>query len=482
IQPTRPTPDVAPSRSVDFLSTALDLRFDLEERAVIGTAEHHLTSLRDDLDSFYLHGVGMEIASVESLPEVSGGAVPVAYDYDGQRLTITPERPLAYGEALRLRITYTAHPMETAGQSGLSFSGFGLYFIDPEGTDPFRPTQLWTQGQTEDNRRWYPTWDYPNDKATLDVTLTVPDSMQTFGNGTLVESTPAGEGLRRDRWVLDTEPQASYLTAFVVGDFAVVEDEYMRGDSTAVPLQYIVEPAYAGDARRIFGETPAMIAAFEAETGVRYPWANYKQATVRDFTAGGMENTTLTILWEGVQTDPRGYLDYTARDLIAHELAHQWFGNLTTAEDWANLAINESFASYLEEIYLEQAIGRAAAQAHGIDDRDAYLQQAQTLRRPIVWYGYDQEGQMFDRHTYQKGGQVLNQLRFELGDAAWRRGLNHFLTTHAGEPVEIDDLRTSMEGVSGRSLRRFFDQWFRQPGHPALDVEQAYFPGSDVYT
>ncbi|MDX1439549.1 MAG: M1 family aminopeptidase [Rubricoccaceae bacterium] len=482
VQPARPTPNVAEERSIDLQSTVLDLAFDYEEHAVFGTAEVRVLSIKDQLESFYLHAVGMEIEGVESLLETGRGPVPVSFTYDGSRLTIVPSRPLLFEEALRVLITYRAYPMETRGQSGLAFSGYGLYFIDPEDNDPYRPTQIWTQGQTENNRRWFPTWDYPNDKQTIDVSLTVPDRFHTFGNGNLIESEPAGNGLRRDRWVLDGIPTSTYLTAFVVGDFAVVEDEYVREDSTSVPLSYIVEHPFADDAMRIFGETPDMIRVFEEETGVRYPWPNYKQAAVRDFTAGGMENTTITILHEGVQTEERGYLDYTARDLISHELAHQWFGNLATAEDWANLAINESFASYLEEIYLEETYGRDVAQEHGISDRNLYLDQAEELRRPIVWYGYAQEGQMFDRHTYQKGGQVLNQLRFEVGDEIWRRGLNIFLTRHAGRPVEVDDLREAMEEASGRSLRRFFSQWFYNPGHPELDVEQGYFSGSNVYT
>lgn len=482
IQPSRPTPDVAEPHGFDLFSTVLDVGFDFEERAVHGTAEVRVISTQDGLESFDLHAVGMEIESVVSLLETGLTPLSVSHAYNGRRLTITPSRPLVFDEALRVLITYRAYPLVTSGLSGLAFSGYGLYFIDSDETDPYRPTQIWTQGQTENSRRWFPTWDYPNDKQTIDVSLTVPDRFSTFGNGRLVSSEPVATGLRQDRWVLDSIPTATYLTAFVIGDFAVVEDEYVRGDSTRVPLEYIVEHEYVDDAQRIFGATPSMMAVFEEETGLEYPWPNYKQAAVRDFTAGGMENTTITILHEGVQTDERGYLDYTAEDLIAHELAHQWFGNLTTAKDWANLAINESFASYLEEIYLEREYGRDKAQEHGIADRQAYLAQAQNLRRPIVWYGYDQEGEMFDRHSYQKGGQVLNQLRFELGDEIWRRGLNLFLTNNAGKSVEVDDLRDAMEEASGKSLREFFSQWFYLPGHPELDIEQGYFSGSNVYT
>lgn len=311
--------------------------------------------------------------------------------------------------------------------------------------------------------------------------MTVPDSMRTAANGALVEQTDLGNGMRRDRWRM-TGDHASYLNAIVVGDFATVRDSVESTDGRMVPLEYLVEPAFEDEAAAIFGETPAMIGFFETYLGVPYPWDDYKQAAVRDYTAGGMENTTITTLFEHVQTDARARLDYTGRDLIVHELAHQWFGDLATTKDWANLALNESFASYLEELYVEDAYGPDEAQAHAIGDRLGYFRQAERLRRPIVWYGYDSPNQMFDTHTYQKGAQVLHQLRFELGDADFRRGLNRYLTEHAFGSVELDDLRQAFEAATGRSLRRFFDQWWREPGHPDLDVEQAYFAGSRLYT
>ena len=315
----------------------------------------------------------------------------------------------------------------------------------------------------------------------FEITMTVPDSLVTASNGALVEQTDLGDGMRRDRWVLSGD-QPAYLAAVAAGNFAVVTDSVVSTDGRTIPVEYFVEPAYADAARRIFGETPQMISYFEEKTGVPYPWQNYKQMPVRDFTAGGMENTTITLLFQWIQTDERGYLDYTGRDLIAHELAHQWFGDVLTTKDWANLALNESFASYMEEVYIEDTDGRADAQAHGIADRLAYFEQAETLRRPIVWYGYDTPTDMFDRHTYQKGAQVLNQLRFELGDAGFWRGINRYLEKNRYRAVELDDLRMALEEATGRSLRRFFDQWFREPGHPTLDVEQAYFAGSGLYT
>ena len=479
VAPAQVTPDVAPDRSYDLLATALDLQFDFADEAVIGTARHTLTPISDDLERFYFHAEDMEIESVRQV--VDGEDAGVGYEYENDRLTITPRQPLEFDSTYVFEIDYVAHPTRGAGQGSLGDGGKGLYFIDPSGADPYRPTQLWTQGQAESNRRWFPTWDYPNDRMAFEIALTVPDSLVTAANGALVEQTPAGDDLRRDRWVLDGD-QPAYLAALAAGPYTIVRDSLVSTDGETLPLAYYLEPEFVDAAARIFGETPAMIRYFEEQIGVPYPWQDYKQIPVRDFTAGGMENTTATILFEHIQTDERGFLDYTGRDLIIHELAHQWFGDLLTTEDWANLALNESFASYMEELYIEYADGRADAQAHGITDRLRYFEQADRFRRPIVWYGYESPRDMFDRHTYQKGGQVLNQLRFELGNEAFWRGINRYVTDNQYRTVELADFRQAMEEASGRSLQRFFDQWFREPGHPVLDVEQAYFAGSKLYT
>lgn len=479
VQPERITPDRAPDRVYDLLTTALDLQFDFADQTVMGTARHTLTPLRDSLRSFYFHAEAMDIAAVRQV--VDGRGVGVGYEVGEGQLTITPRTPLQVGETYEFVVDYIAQPGRVTGKGGIDSGGKGLYFIDPSGTDPYRPTQIWTQGSAEDNRRWFPTWDYPNDRQAYEITLTVPDSMRTVSNGALVEKTALEDGMRRDRWVLAGD-QVAYLAAVVVGDFATVRDTVESTDGRAIPLEYIVEPGFADEVPAIFSETPAMLTFFEEYLGIPYPWDNYKQVAVRDFPFGGMENTSLTVLHEDVQTDEAARLDYDARDLIAHELAHQWFGDLVTTEDWANLALNKSFASYLEALYLEDEFGRDAAQAHGIGEREGYFEQADTLRRPIVWYGYEDAEDVYDAHTYQKGAQVLNQLRFELGDAAFRRGLNRYLTDNAYQTAELADLRQAFEAASGRGLHRFFDQWWTEPGHPVLSVEQAYFAGSGLYT
>ena len=245
VQPAFPRPSVAPERSVDILDTKLDLAFDFGREAVLGVATHLLTPLRDSLASFELHAVGMEIERVDLLPGALGPR-PVAgpsFEYDSLRIQITPATPLRLGQTYAFQVAYTAFPMRGGGKGELFNDGKGLYFIDAAGTDPYRPTQLWTQGEAEDNRRWFPTWDYPNDRMTFTIGLTLPDSLVSTSNGVLVSQTPAGDGMRLDTWRLD-QTQVPYLASLSVGPYSIVEDVYMRPDSSTVPLAYYVEPEY----------------------------------------------------------------------------------------------------------------------------------------------------------------------------------------------------------------------------------------------
>lgn len=479
VRPARVTRDVAPERSYDLLHTSLDITPRFEDESVAGTVRHRLAPLLGGLERVAFDAVGMDI--LEAAQIVEGRRRGVGIEADSARLVLVPAEPLEADSTYEFEIRYLAHPARGAGEGGLGEGGRGFYFIDPTGTDPARPTQIWTQGQSSSNRRWFPTWDYPNDRMSFEIALTVPDSLRTFANGELLGQAPAGEGLRRDRWAL-AHSQPAYLAAVAAGSWAVVEDSVQSIDGRLIPLAYAVDPAFEDEAQAIFGETPRMIEVFEARLGIPYPWPTYRQVAVRDFTAGGMENTTLTLLWEGIQTDERARLDYTGLDLLSHELAHHWFGNYVTAEDWAQLALNEAFASYFEAVYLEATRGHEAAQAHAIAEREAYLRAAERKRRPTVWFGYKNEAEMFDAHTYQKGGLVLRQLRFELGEEGFWKGLNRYLRTYPYATVGMENLRQAMEAATGRGLRGFFEQWWRQPGHPVLEVEQAYFAGSRLYT
>lgn len=457
-------------RMYDILHTELDLDFDFQSEVLHGTATHTLTPLASGTDSLLFDAVAMDIHSV-TLTHAGWTDTLVTRHIDG-RLVALPVEPLRAIDTVRVRIAYSAYPERSEEVRG-------LHFVDGPGDDPARPTQVWTLSQPEDARFWFPTWDYPDDFMSFTVHLTVPDELATYANGDLTEQ-QRRDGDRRDTWEFP-ERHVPYLAAFAVGRFASIRDTYMRADSTTVPLEYIVEPAFAGEAAAIFEETRPMLEVFERRTGLRYPWSNYKQVVVREFTAGGMEHTTMSTLSSRVLRDERARLDGSARGLIAHELAHQWFGNLMTSADWANLALNEGFAQYFEEVYLEDAVGTDEAQEKAIRDLRSYLDEAESIRRPIIWYGYEDPYELYDRHTYAKAARVLNQLRFELGEEAWWEGVRSYVRDNRHRNVTADDLQHTMEAASGRDLSLFFEQWFHAPGHPELLVEHRIDEAQGLY-
>ncbi len=463
---------VEPVSSFDVQHTALDLAFDFPGERVIGLATHRLVSTVQLLTHVQFDAKDMDIRSV-SIKRPGQDFESVAFEYNNSDLVVSLQPGIGKTVALEVQIDYVAHPMRN-GQK------MGMVFVDGQGDDPSRPTQVWTLGQPEDNQFWFPGWDYPNDRMTFDIALTVPQQFSTVANGDLVEQRAIGDNMRRDRWVLN-KPHVSYLTGFAAGEFAAVVENYQRPDGSSVPLAYLVEPQHVEHADLVFGETPDMMQFFERNLQMQYPWSNYKQVAVQEFTARGMENTTATVMYDKLQHDARAHLDYTGRDLITHELAHQWFGNLVSSRNWANLALNEGFATYAERLYIEHAEGLAAGQAHTIADRSTYLEQAKTLMRPIIWHGYSNPYDMYDRHTYEKAALVLHQLRYELGNDVWWRGVRQYLTTNAYKEVTIDELQRAMEQAAGRGLGMFFHQWYKRPGHPVLDVSHRYDASRGVY-
>ena len=429
-----------PVSNVDVSNTVLDISFDFPRQLVNGVAIHQMQVVGDLLGAVQFDGRDMDIHSVQLKRDVSGFKEnPFVYENANIRIPISPQAKK--GDLIEVRIEYTAHPYRNGRKLGLAF-------IDPTGVDASRPTQVWTLGQPEDNQYWFPSWDYPNDRMTFDMSLTVPDNYTTAANGQLLSRQALGNGLRKDRWVL-SKPHVSYLTGFAVGEYTVVADAYTRPDGSQVPLAYFVEPEHALNAMLVFGETPRIMGYFEQRLGIAYPWENYKQIAVRDFTARGMENTSATIMYDDLQHDERAHMDNTGLDLIVHELAHQWFGNLLTCRNWAHLPLNEGFATYFERVYMEQALGMDAAQHQTMMDREKYFNESKTLQRPIIWYDYDDPNMLYDRHTYEKSALVLHQLRYELGEEIWWRGVRNFVRDNTFEQVVVEDLQQAMQEASG---------------------------------
>lgn len=467
-----------PQRTYDLLHTALDLRVDLDQRRIDGSAMHRLTPLGEFLEVLRFDAAGLDIALV-TLTHTAYGTDERRIDtlrfvHENGDLLAYPVEPLTQQDTADVRIIYGAKA------NGPSFP-FGFVVPSAPG-EREQSIQTWTLGHPEHSQRWFPTWDYPHELATYTVALTVPDSLKTFSIGRNVEQFRAGDGMRRDRWVLD-EPQPAYLVSFAVGNFAEASDAFRRTDGTTVPLSYVTDSTYASHANLIFGETPRILKVLEDKAGLRYPWPNLKQATVRDFPAGGMEHTTNVFYTGSIQGDERAYRDIgmRVRTLLAHEIAHQWFGDLVVYDNWANTALTEGFATFLESVYLEEVFGLGVAQGHRISDRSAYLEEAASTRRPIIWYGYSDPVELYDAHSYPKAALVLHQLRQVMGEEAFWRGVQRYIRAHQRGTVTLSDFQRAMEAETGTSLRSYFEQWFLSPGHPELRLTHRYDENRNIY-
>jgi aminopeptidase N len=286
-------------------------------------------------------------------------------------LNIKLDRTYLRDERYVVYIDYTAKPDEFTGSQGSAAitDAKGLYFINPKGEEKDKPTQIWTQGETEATSVWVPTIDKTNQKTTQEFNLTVPAKYVTLSNGKLTSQKNNTDGTRTDTWVMEL-PHSPYLFFMGVGDFAVVKDTYKGKE-----VSYYVEKEYEKVARRIFGLTPEMMKFFsEKVTGIEYPWVKYSQIVGRDYVSGAMENTTATLHQESAQQTARELVDGVGwESTIAHELFHQWFGDLVTAESWSNLTVNESFADYSQYLWLEYKYGADEAGFENYSEMQQYL-------------------------------------------------------------------------------------------------------------
>jgi aminopeptidase N len=460
-------PRYTPNRINNLVHTKLDVRLDYEKSHLYGKAWITLTPHFSPTDSLTLDAKGMEFQEISIIEK---GNIKLVYDYDGMQLKIKLPRTYKKGEQYTVHINYTSKPNEFETLTGADpmLGVKGLYFINPKGEVKDKPTQVWTQGETESNSVWFPTIDQTQQKTTQELYMTVPAKYVTLSNGILVSQQSNKDGTRTDYWKMDL-PHSPYLFFMGVGDYAVVKDSW-RGKE----VSYYVEPAFRSVAKRIFGNTPEMMTFFSKITGVAYPWSKYAQITGRDYVAGAMENTTATIHQNSAQQDARELTDKNHWEgTIAHELFHQWFGDYVTAESWSNLTLNESFANYSQVLWNEYKYGKDAGDAENYFDMQQYLA-GDNSKKDLVRFIYEDREQMFDEVSYQKGGRILHMLRNYLGDSAFFKGLNVYLTTNKFKSAETHHLRLALEEVSGKDLTWFFNQWYFGSGHPKLDINYFY--------
>lgn len=452
-------------RYVDLVHTKIEANLNWEDSQLNGKATLSMKPHFYELDSVVLDAKGMEIKTITLAGK------ELSYDYtNGNTLTVYLDKSYKKDELITFTVDYIAKPeeRETSGSAAIT-SDKGLYFINPKGEEEGKMTQLWTQGETEANSVWFPTIDAPNMKSSQEVLLTVDNKYTTLSNGKLISSKKNTDGTRTDYWKQDL-PHAPYLFMLAVGEFKVVKDSYTRGDGKKIEVNYYVEPEYENDAKAIFGKTPKMIKFFSNKLGVEYPWDKYSEIVVRDYVSGAMENTGAVIFGDYVYKTKRELIDGNDESTIAHELFHHWFGDLVTCESWANLPLNESFANYSQYLWDEYEYGIDEADYNAIDEANGYYQSGGY--HDLINFYYEDKEEMFDGHSYNKGGRILHMLRNHLGDEAFFQGLNKYLTSNAYKSAEVHNLRLAMEEVSGEDLNWFFNQWFLGKGHPVIFTEQ----------
>ena len=439
----------ARDRKVDLRHLKLEVTPDFKTRSLAATATLDFAPIGLPLATLELDAVGLRIATVETT-----GAALAEYQTTDEKLILTFREPLAPGTAASAAITYTVTPEN------------GLYFRTPEMGYPAGDTQLWTQGEPELHRFWFPGYDYPNERFTSEVICHAPEGMEVISNGTLVRRAPGANGLVTTHWRQE-QPHVNYLVALACGYFHKIEDSL-----DGLPLAVFVPPSGKAEAANTFLDTKKIIAFFQREIGVPFPWAKYYQVFCHDFLAGGMENTSCTFNAERLMFPDATEQLRTLHRLDAHETAHQWFGDLVTCRDWSHLWLNEGFASYYTLLYEREKFG-ADGFAHGLW-REAQRVLSSNDTKPIVWRDYTDPQLQFDYRAYPKGAWVLHMLRSQLGEALYRTAIKTYLERHRDGIVTTDDLQQALEDVSGLSFDQFFDQWVYHGGFPELGVEYAW--------
>ncbi len=428
---------------------ALDLAIDPVERSLSGSCRIRLWPTTSEMNSAELDLVGLH---VEGVVDVSGRAL--RFRQDEQSVRVEFAEPVALGTPAEFTLRYSGRPLR------------GLYFTAERGGVP---TQVYSHGECVDARAWFPCQDEPWERATSELRVTVPRAWRVSAAGELLERREDG-ATATETW-RTTFPHPAYLETLVAGEFAAEESSW-----DGIPLAYAAAPRLAPELRATFDETAEVLAFFSARTGLRYPYPKYAQNCVDGFQYGGMENVSATTLVDSCVTDAAARVDAPAIGLIAHEAAHQWFGNLVTCADWSHAWLNEGFATYFTSLYFEAARGDDAFMIAMDDQRRGWLvRDVGSNRRPMVYAAPgDPILNFFSGHVYEGGAVRLHHLRRLLGDAAFFRGVQAYLGENAGRGVVTDDLRRALESASGRSLRPHFDRWFLSHGHPRIEFVPSY--------
>jgi aminopeptidase N len=445
-------PHYNPDRPGQVEHIALDLVLDIPHKSYQGTCTIRINPVRDGIDRLTLDAVDLQIHSVQ----IAGLAQE--FDYDGEQLEILLNPQTIAGRPMEVTIAYQVEQPQR-----------GIYFIAPDADYPEKPVQVWTQGEDEDSRYWFPCFDYPGQLATSEIRVRIPKPYIAISNGALIETQDLGSD-RIYHWS-QQEIHPTYLMTLAVGDFVEFREEWQ-----GKPVTYYVERSRQDDALRTMGKTPRMIEFFSQAFGYPYPYPKYAQVCVDDFIFGGMENTSTTLLTDRVLLDERAALDnLRAESLVAHELAHQWFGDLVVIKHWSHAWIKEGMASYSEILWVTEEYGSDDGIYYRLGEARSYLAEDRSrYRRPIVTHVYREAIELYDRHLYEKGACVYHMIRAELGDDLFFKAIHTFVQENAHKTVETIDLLRAIEKSTGRNLQFLFDQYVFRGGHPDYKVTYSW--------
>ena len=463
-------PQYAPDHPVVVRHLHLDVKIDPTAETVSGRSTLVISPVVDQVTHVRLDASDLEIGKVY----IQGNPDPAVYDYDGRNLVVELWEPLAMNETTSIVVQYSVER-----------PALGLYFIKPDAASPDRPVQVWSQNQDDDARYWFPCIDDPAMKMTTSVSAAVPLEYVAISNGVVRTDKPTERYWEPEfqywHWRQD-KPHPVYLMSLLVGPFVEHVEPAQEG---LPPVNWYHLPGQEEPARRAFNRTADMIRFYQDFLGCPYPWDGYGQIAVSEFVFGGMENTGLSTMTERVLPDERAALDFSANSLVAHELAHQWFGDLVTCRHWSHGWLNEGFATYLDACFREHDLGTDEFHYEMLALARGYMREASTkYSRPIVSREYNEPIDLFDRHLYHKGAWVLHMLRARLGDVPFRRALTVYLHRFRFSQTETSDLVRAMEDATGQSLWQHFDEWVFRAGHPTLKwrVSSTDVPGSLTVT
>ena len=439
----------APSRAIDILHLTLDVTPDFRQRTVAGSATWKFKPIAQPLAELQLDAVDLTVSSVTATEKILG------YQVTEDKVIVTFAESVPVGKEASVTVRYSAQPEK------------GLYFRTPELGFKAEDMHLWTQGEAEEARHWYPSYDYPNEKFTTEMICHAPADLVVLSNGRKISSEKDADGLVAVRWLQD-KPMVNYLVALVVGRLKSIEDQHGN-----IPLHFWTPATEIEHAANSFEDTKKAMIFFEQEIGVPYPWDKYDQVCIQDYHWGGMENTTLTTL--NINTlFPKNFENLrSSQGLVAHELAHQWFGDLLTCKDWSHIWLNEGFATFYDDLYTEHKDGRQEF-LYRMHESSKGLLAPTAINKSIVWRKYSDASEQFDAFAYGKGSWVLNMLRSQLGPELYRQCIKTYVERHKFGSVVTEDLRAVIEELSGRSFDQFFDQWVYHTGTPRVEADYSW--------